>query len=76
MNLNSKNKYWSSKPYWCQPWSIIIFGLSALIFSWILFDKIIITSILGIFIILWWVLFLIIAPSSYELMSEKMSEKK
>ena len=71
MESNSKKKFWDIKPYWCQPWSIVTFGILVLFFSWTIFNNIIITSILAFFIIIWWVLFLIIAPSSYEEITEK-----
>ena len=66
MDLNSKQKFWDQKPYWCQPWSIITFGILVLIFSWTFFNNFIITTILGFMVIVWWALFLIIAPSSYD----------
>ena len=71
MNSNSKKQFWDLKPYWCQPWSIITFGNLVLIFSWTLFNNLIITSVLAFIIIIWWIIFLIIAPRSYELTSEK-----
>ena len=71
MDSNSKNNYWDLKPSWCQPWSIIGFGTLLLIFSWILFENIIVTSGLAVIIIIWWILFLIIAPNSYHLISDK-----
>ena len=71
MDLNSKQNFWNHKPYWCQPWSIVTFGILVLIFSWILFKKLIITSILGFFVTIWWALFLIIAPKSYEAIPNK-----
>jgi len=71
MESNSKKQFWDLKPYWCQPWSIILFGNFAIISSWIFFNNIIITSILASIIIIWWVVFLIIAPRSYELMSDE-----
>ncbi len=71
MESNSKESFWDSKPYWCQPWSIIGFGTLVLIISWILFHNFIITSILGFFIIIWWILFLILAPNLYEGISDK-----
>ncbi len=66
METNIKKSFWASKPYWCQPWSIISFGILVVFFSWIFFNNIIITSILGLFIIIWWILFLILAPNLYE----------
>ena len=71
MDTNSKKSFWDSKPYWCQPWSIISFGVLVLIFSWTLFNNIIITSIVGFFIFVWWILFLILAPNSYQVMNDK-----
>ena len=71
MDSNSKNKFWDLKPYWCQPWSIISFGNLVLIISWLLFNNIIITSILALIVLIWWIVFLIIAPRSYGLIHEK-----
>ena len=71
MESNSKKKFWDLKPYWCQPWSIITFGILVLFFSSAIFNNIIITSILAFCITAWWVIFLIIVPSSYELTSDK-----
>ena len=71
MDTNSKKSFWESKPYWCQPWSIISFGVLVLIFSWNLFNNILFTSIIGIFVFVWWILFLILAPNSYQVMNDK-----
>ena len=71
MDTNSKKSFWDSKPYWCQPWSIISFGVLVLIFSWKLFNNIIITSILTFFIFSWWIVFLILAPNSYQATNDK-----
>ncbi len=71
MDTNSKKSFWDSKPYWCQPWSIISFGALVLIFSWILFNNIIFTSIIGVLVFVWWILFLILAPNSYQVINDK-----
>ena len=71
MDTNAKKSFWDSKPYWCQPWSIISFGVLVLIFSFKLLNNIIITSILGFFILVWWILFLILAPNSYQVINDK-----
>jgi len=70
MESNSKKNFWDSKPFWCQPWSIISFGLLVLTFSWILFKNVIISLIICILVIIWWILFLILVPSSYNAISE------
>ena len=71
MDTNSKKSFWDSKPYWCQPWSIISFGVLVLISSFKLLNNIILTSIIGIFVFVWWILFLILAPNSYQVMNDK-----
>ena len=57
--------YWSSKPYWCKPWSIILFGLLTSLISWLLFHLIWLTLTISFVIILWWLLFLRIVPDLY-----------
>ena len=71
MNTNSKKSFWDSKPYWCQPWSIISFGVLVLIFIWKLFNSIIFTSVIGLLVLVWWILFLILAPNSYQVINDK-----
>jgi len=61
----AKKEFWDLKPYWCQPWTIISFGIVVLIVSWILFGSLIITSIAALIISTWWLIFLLIVPSSY-----------
>ena len=71
MDINSKKSFWDFKPYWCQPWSIISFGLLVLIFSWKIFNNVLFTSIIGFFIFVWWIFFLILAPNSYQEINDK-----
>ena len=73
MESNSEKNFWDLKPYWCKPWSIISFGILVMIFSWILFNNIIFTSVLGIIIIIWWILFLILVPNSYKVITDEKS---
>tara|TARA_Y100001968_G_scaffold257861_1_gene244713 strand:+ start:737 stop:952 length:216 start_codon:yes stop_codon:yes gene_type:complete len=70
MDTNSKS-FWDYKPYWCQPWSIISFGILVLISSWELFNKSLITYVIGFFIFVWWILFLVLAPNLYEVTNDK-----
>ena len=62
----SEKNYWDSKPIWCQPFTIILFGILCFVFCWILFNKIIFMIILSLIIIPWWILFLFIAPTIYK----------
>ncbi len=61
------NKYWESKPIWCQPWTIICFGIVFLLCTWKLFNNLILSLILILIIFLWWYIFLIEIPSSYNI---------
>tara|TARA_Y100001968_G_C19333140_1_gene705369 strand:+ start:115 stop:333 length:219 start_codon:yes stop_codon:yes gene_type:complete len=71
MGTNTKRGFWDLKPFWCQPWSIITFGSLVIIFSWILFKQILITLALVFIILLWWIVFLILAPRTYQINSDK-----
>ena len=67
MNTNKRKIFWESKPYWCQPWSIISFGLMSIVIIWKVLNNLVITSIVSLIIFSWWVLFLILAPNYYQL---------
>ena len=69
--MNKNKSLWDSKPYWCQPWSIISFGVFVIVFIWKIVDNLIITSIVSIIIFAWWIIFLILAPKSYQLNFDK-----
>ncbi len=71
MDSNSKKNLWDLKPFWCQPWSIISFGILVFVLAWNLFNNIVINSILGFIIIIWWIIFLILAPIAYQGTSEE-----
>ena len=66
MASNMKRSYWDSKPYWCQPWSIIAFGIFLILIIWNLFNSLFLTLILSFIVAVWWILFLILAPNTYQ----------
>jgi hypothetical protein len=57
-NLN----IWSYKPWWCQPWSIILTGILLIVGSWLLLKTLWITLPIATLIFLWWWYFLILYP--------------
>ncbi|MCU0552924.1 MAG: hypothetical protein MUC48_26640 [Leptolyngbya sp. Prado105] len=65
MNDRSTN-IWQYKPWWCQPWSILLTGLSIISASWILFAKIWITGLAALLILVWMGFFLIIYPKQMQ----------
>jgi hypothetical protein len=53
---------WQSKPWWCQPWTIILTGVIIVAGSWLSFHTLWLTLPVAILIMLWWTYFLIIVP--------------
>jgi hypothetical protein len=58
----SNTNLWEHKPWWCQPWTIILTGIIIIVSSWLLFQTIWLTVPVAILIVLWWTYFLIIVP--------------
>jgi hypothetical protein len=53
---------WQSKPWWCQPWTIILTGVIIITSSWLIFHTLWLTVPVAALIVLWWTYFLIIVP--------------
>jgi hypothetical protein len=53
---------WQSKPWWCQPWTIILTGTIVIATSWLVFHKIWLSLIVAIPIVVWWTYFLVLLP--------------
>jgi hypothetical protein len=62
----SDGNLWQSKPWWCQPWTIVLTGGTAIAGSWLLFHTLWLTLPLSVLIGAWWTVFLILVPSAYE----------
>jgi hypothetical protein len=59
--MNNTN-LWEHKPWWCQPWTIILTGIIIIVGSWLIFHALWLTVPVGILIVLWWTYFLIVVP--------------
>ena len=57
---------WSHKPWWCQPWSILLTGVLAVAGSWWLLQRWWITASVALAVVLWWCLFLVVVPAAYQ----------
>jgi hypothetical protein len=68
MALESKPpaSLWDQKSWWCQPWTIVLSGLIAIIGSWWLLRTIWITALVFTAIAAWWLLFLVLVPRAYR----------
>jgi hypothetical protein len=60
------NDLWQSKPWWCQPWSILLTGLVVVAGSWLWLQRWWITAPLAVAVLLWWWLFLVLVPAAYR----------
>ena len=59
---------WQYKPWWCQPWSILLTGTTIITASWLLFHKIWLTILVSIPLLTWMGFFLLIYPKAYRSM--------
>ena len=57
---------WSQKPWWCQPWSIVLTGVLVSLGSWLILHKLWITLLVTVGVLMWWLLFLVLAPAAYS----------
>jgi hypothetical protein len=57
---------WALKPWWCQPWSIVLTGIAAIAGSWFLLGRLWITIPGAALVLLWWWLFLVLVPTAYR----------
>lgn len=53
---------WKYKPWWCQPWSIILTGITLIGGSWLILKLIWLTIIVAIPVLSWMGFFLLIWP--------------
>lgn len=58
--------FWSLKPPWCQPWSILLTGMVLVVASWLLLHIRWLTLAVAAVVLLWWVLFLLLVPAAYR----------
>ena len=58
--------FWSLKPWWCQPWSILGTGVGISTASWFVLHRLWITLPVVAAVLAWWLLFLVLVPSAYR----------
>ncbi|MEN9878676.1 MAG: hypothetical protein RLZZ158_1715 [Cyanobacteriota bacterium] len=56
------NNFWSHKPWWCQPWSILLTGSLAIAGSWLLLHIWWLSGGVALVVLAWWLLFLVVVP--------------
>lgn len=53
---------WKYKPWWCQPWSILLTGTTIITGSWLLFKTIWLTIIVAVPVLTWMGFFILLWP--------------
>ena len=61
----TKPVLWSLKPWWCQPWSILLTGVLVIAGSWLLLHRWWISAPVAVAVLAWWGLFLVLVPAAY-----------
>ncbi|PIA31803.1 hypothetical protein AQUCO_04900234v1 [Aquilegia coerulea] len=64
---------WDTKPSWCQPWTITLTGVLVTVFSWIILNSVVISTIVLSLICAWWYIFLYAYPKAY---SDMIAERR
>lgn len=54
---------WDYKPWWCQPWSILLTGTILISGSWLIWRMVWLTLVISVPVLTWMVFFLLIWPS-------------
>ena len=60
--MAEKPSVWNDKPWWCQPWSIVLTGTAIITTSWLLLKIWWVTTLVALPVLVWMVYFLIIYP--------------
>ncbi|GCA95029.1 MAG: hypothetical protein GPI90_15615 [Microcystis aeruginosa K13-05] len=76
MSNSKSDNVWDHKPRWCQPWSILLTGIALIAGCWFLTQRLWLTLLLSIPILLWWFVFLILYPRTLQqqLNTERIGE--
>lgn len=53
---------WQLKPWWCQPWSIVLTGVAIVGGSWLLLHRLWLTALVAVPIGVWMGFFLLLWP--------------
>ena len=66
MGVSETSNLWATKPWWCQPWSIVLTGLIVPTASWFTLHLLWLTAAAALAVLVWWCLFLVLAPAAYR----------
>jgi len=64
-DTDRQTSLWATKPWWCQPWTIVLTGVAIVSGSWLVLHRVWISAIVAAPIALWWWTFLVVVPQSF-----------
>ena len=64
--MAEENTIWQHKPWWCQPWSIVLTGVVVVAGSWLILHRWWISAVVAAVVLVWWCLFLVLVPAAYR----------
>ena len=73
-SASSASSAWKTKPFWCQPWTIVLFGVFCVSLPTLAFDWKFVSVAVAVPISAWWYVFLVLYPKSYA--SSSFEEKE
>ena len=65
LESNESTNVWDYKPTWCQPWSIILTGISLIFASWLILHNVWLTLAVSLAMFVWWIYFLVVYPKAF-----------
>ena len=65
-DAETADSLWVLKPWWCQPWSILLTGFAVVLGSWVIAHLWWLTALVAIPVLLWWWLFLVLVPAAWR----------
>ncbi len=55
-------RIWDYKPWWCQPWSIVLTGVAIVAASWFGLHRWWVSGLVALPVLVWWTIFLVLYP--------------
>jgi hypothetical protein len=66
MTTDLPTSLWQLKPWWCQPWSIVLTGIAIPLGSWLWLGWWWLTAGLVLLVLGWWLMFLYLVPRQFK----------
>lgn len=61
-SMTAPQSVWQVKPWWCQPWSIVLTGTGLIGGSWLLLHRVWLTGLVAVPVLAWMGFFVLVYP--------------